>query len=341
MQTDKSTVHFLNCDAKCSLSFLSQLLRTKMRTRSAIAMRRENLPNTLVKTVFEAATDQIQLGDVLHLRGDIIACSNQYGVKIYDLVTNTERILCTSQEWELVKISEDEIATLSYLGSVVTIFNWKTGQKIKQFNLGDHSLITYDYGHYQMISLGNDCIAVGLSNDTYGYIGVYNVRTEQLLKKYSSGFGVNCITLLPRNRIAQGCRANSTIIIFDRTYTEKIISLHHGSEQKHINTLCEFEGYMFSGGEATWIAMWDLNSYTIVRRFEQADWIRSITPLGNGMIVSTSDDTTLTIWDIYSGEKLNPIEYEHGSWTLNAALINETTFASVQYNGEVKVWKRK
>lgn len=317
MQTYKSTIHFLNCDAKCSLSLLSQLLRTKMRARKAIAMRRENLPNTLIKTVFEAANDQIQLGDVLHLQGDTIAYSTRHGVKIHDLVTSTEQILCASQQWELDKISEDEIATLSYLGSEVTLFNWKTGQTIKQFNLGDNNLITYDYGHYQMINLGNDCIAVGLSNDTDGYIGVYSVRTEQRLKKYSGGFGANCITLLPQNRIAQGCRANSTIIVFDRNSTEKIISLYHGSEQQHVNTLCQFEGYMFSGGEATWIAMWDLTSYTIVRRFEQADWIRSITPLGNGIIVSTSDDTKLTIWDIYSGEKLNPIEYEHGSWTLN------------------------
>jgi WD40 repeat protein len=272
----------------------------------------------------------------------MIATATIVGIQLYDLSAGPpfkNKLITKFVAWEMIKISPTEFVALEFKSSKIIIIDWKAERVSEPVSLGDFS--TLDYGHNVMAYLGNNELAIAQSGTVPG-IGIYNVRTGKRIQIIGSvPLSGTSIAVIDADKLALG-NSNSNIVgIYSRT-TGSQIAQTGPSAGNHVNALRVVENYLFVGTSGSSTTMYNLESQKRIHEFDQRDWIRSIVYLGDGMIATTSDDTTLRIWDIHTGKNLNDKEmFPHNWWTLTFEIINETMFASGQYDGTVKIWNYK
>jgi WD40 repeat protein len=342
------TVSFVDVEAFHSLSQLAQSLKKKMRTKEVLQIRREHLP-VHIHGECETKNEDDSLSHILRFDTHHLITSSSSGVRMFDL---SQRVPCLHKElyggrlWEIVQISNDEIAGIVFNEGKIVIINVHKGHTT-EMTLPIHSS---DYGHNTILYLGSDLLAIGaigdinaqeFENTSKGYIGIWNVRTWKRVQYYGGEHIANCICLMSNNRIAQGCRDTHTIIVYDRTTRKVLKSMQQNDELKgHINSIQEIDGYLFTGGQSHNIFMWDSTTYKKIRVFKgHTDWVRFISLIGPGMMLSTSDDGNVYIWDTNTGQQIHPANYQHSGWVFTATLMSETCLVTAGYNGTITVWK--
>ena len=102
---------------------------------------------------------------------------------------------------------------------------------------------------------------------------------------------------------------------------------------------------MVVGGQAGIVQLFDMNSRSILRKFEMhTRAVRSVkfSPQSYATIASASDDTTVRIWDVAAGECVR----RHDGHTDYARSIAghptaQTTWASGSYDHTVRLWDNR
>jgi WD40 repeat protein len=320
-------VVFVGIDITMSLTHLYNILKTKIIHEEKYILQLQRVPTTLAH---EKKVGKVV--DVLYLKEGTVLTAGGETIKKFNTKTLEYMSLYKLNCWELLKITDTLIVGVDYKGYFLDLQN----QSYNVLDFGD-SFITSDYGHRVVIQLDKNHIAVALvgkTPNTTGYIAVYNLDGNQV-RQYNANADANCLTL-GKKFIAQGCRKTGEIILFDKHSgnVQERIQGHKG----HVNSLCELNGYLFSAGEDHNLIMWEYETqWNKIREFKHYDWVRVVKPLSYNLVVSTSDDNTVRIWNVFSGVQEGV--YQHKDWVFGVDLIDHQTLVTAADDSMIKVWQ--
>ena len=105
-----------------------------------------------------------------------------------------------------------------------------------------------------------------------------------------------------------GDRISGQIEYFDNNTFTKISSNFHTSGIWHLKYLPYKNGNVASASHDTTVNVWETLTWTSIRKYtNHSGWVRSVDQIDNDTIVSGSDDQTIRIWRISTGETLKII----------------------------------
>ena len=117
---------------------------------------------------------------------------------------------------------------------------------------------------------------------------------------------VNSLEWLGNRRIASGCE-DGTIKIWDTLKKDCLKTLV--GKNSAIICLKTLNANTIASGSFCDIKIWNIDSGTCVQTLKgHTDWIRSLTQLHDGSLVSCSDDKTIKVWDMASGSCIESLD---------------------------------
>merc|ERR1719231_228094 len=174
---------------------------------------------------------------------------------------------------------------------------------------------------------------------TREYLKSWNVATGELIHTFAGHTaGVWAVAAAP-GLLFSGSE-DKTVRVWDADtaeckhvlegHTEKVRSLHYRSE----------EGVLYSGANDGRVIVWNTSTGEQVRSYDgQGGWITAIAVRG-GLVVASSTDKTVNVYDKASGERLSTVTNE--SWVSSLAIGEDgnTVYAGVG-DGSVCAWTAK
>ena len=147
---------------------------------------------------------------------------------------------------------------------------------------------------------------------------------------------VNCLAILPRNRLASGSN-DKTIRIWDVDTGRCLRTLSEHKER--INCIAVLpNGHIVSGSSDKTLRIWDTETGKCLKTLSEHDGgIYSLAILPHGQVVSGSGDKTVRVWDTSTGKCLKILRGHTGRVSC-LAVLNENHVISGSWDHSIRVW---
>lgn len=106
--------------------------------------------------------------------------------------------------------------------------------------------------------------------------------------------------------------------------------------QDKVNCLKVKDGMLISASDDRTIKIWDLASGELIRSLDGHQGDVTCLEVNDGMLISGSLDGTIKIWDIATGQELHSLDSYQDS--IQYLEVKDDTLISVSYNGTIKTW---
>ncbi|KAL0479345.1 hypothetical protein AKO1_007622 [Acrasis kona] len=229
----------------------------------------------------------------------------------------------------LASLTPENMIACTFDTRMVKIFDHK-----KQYVSPKKHLTGSDicYGQKDLIAFGDRYFFVGC--DGKCYLGDIHLCKE--LASFESEFKVHCIEVLPGNRIAAG-NSNGQIHIFDFKRTKEITKLVGHTDAVVTMALLDDRTLATGSFDGT-IRIWEVNEYTCKLVMEEAHetYVRQVTTLGHGLLVSVGEDGKINVWNVNTGERI--ATYTHGTSRVLNVAYRSGKLITTDVQGILKIW---
>ncbi len=175
-----------------------------------------------------------------------------------------------------------------------------------------------------------------LSGSGDGTMKIWNMQTKSCELTWRAHQGcVRCVALMPSRTVISG-GDDKTLKKWDISTGDCLLTL----ETKHydiISCVAVVNDQLVASGSCdNLIKLWDLTSQTCISNpYGHTNWIRSILPWNQTLLISASADYTITIWNWKSNTRERVIKNDSAVWSL-AKMDDNTVVTGDAEN--VKVW---
>jgi WD40 repeat protein len=250
--------------------------------------------------------------------------SKECGKSIKTFKQHSECVNCIQVDEnsnKLISVSNDE---------TIKIWNLETGQCLMTLN--DHQ----DWISSILITSNNKFISGSLDNT----IKIWDLNSYECLTTLTNQTYVQSLCLISCEEIACGCKDGS-INIWKLSNSIKINSFKaHDDLISYLLLVDSNKLISCSGKNDKRIKIWNLATFECVKTLEgHSNYINYLELTSYRDLLSCSDDKTVKLWKIETGQILKLIQFNHPVNCVKT--LNEDLIATALDNGEIEIYDLK
>lgn len=170
-------------------------------------------------------------------------------------------------------------------------------------------------------------------------IKIWDLKTFKCLKTIDTHFSsVNCIIRASETQILSGS-ADRSIVLWD---FEKDVCVRTFFAERGVECLKMLTETKFASGGYNGIKIWNINEpiRCLKTMDEHKDVVHSLELAPNGNLISSSEDSTIKIWNIEEGKCLKTLT-DHTDSVFRILLLETGDLASASNDMSIKLWDMK
>ena len=187
------------------------------------------------------------------------------------------------------------------------------------------------------IEKDDDTLLTGSFDDT---LRVWNTTTCECLDTFSMYSSVRYLLKTKDNsRIVCGF-GNGRVDIRRVSDLAVLSSFRIDRGHQRVGSICELLDGSFVSTAFETMQSWDIKGRVLQTFLRHSDYINRVIELNRDIVVSASDDKTVKMWKVATGECLRTLTL-HSDIVRGLAKLSDSLFASGSFDGRIVVWDEK
>ncbi len=220
-----------------------------------------------------------------------------------------------------------------------TIKLWDLNTNRLAWTLQNHGIIVRSVAFNPAIA---NVFASGDDNNNIKLRQVGSGQEICTLKGHTGWFtGVSSVTFSPDAQILVSAGGDKTVKVWD-VNSQKIIKTLRGHDSRVCSVAISPDGKLIASGSTDRRAiLWDLNTGKVLHTFYHTDVlaaVRSVAFISDGILATGSEDCTIKLWKITSGEEVCTLQRNSSGIRYVTVNLNEEILASSSENNDIKLY---